>query len=68
MRNKKDYIVDTIRKEGIDICMFQEADIPIDYPTALLSNKDYKIESEQCTVKARCAALIKKHDNLYKKI
>ena len=39
--------------------MFQEADIPRDYPTELLSSKDYKIESEQCTVKARCAALVK---------
>ena len=59
MQKKKDYIVDTIRKEKIDICLIQEAEIPKDYPTNLLSSKDYNIECENNTVKARCAALIK---------
>ena len=59
MQKKKDYIVDTIRQEKIDICLIQEAEIPKDYPTNLLSSKDYNIECENNTVKARCAALIK---------
>ena len=63
IRNKKDYIIDTLRKENIDICMIQEAEIPKDYPTNLLSSIDYKIESENCSVKARCAALIKNNIN-----
>ena len=63
IRNKKDYIIDTLRKVNIDICMIQEAEIPKDYPTNLLSSIDYKIESENCSVKARCAALIKNNIN-----
>ena len=43
--------------------MFQEADIPRDYPTELLSSKDYKIESKQNTVKARCAGLVTNNIN-----
>ena len=63
LQNKKDYIVDTIRKEGVDICMIQEAEIKKDYPVNILSSKDYKIELEKFTVKARCAALIKNNIN-----
>ena len=59
MQNKKDYIIDTLRQEKIDICLIQEAEIPKDFPTNLLSSKDYNMECEYNTVKARCAALIK---------
>ena len=59
MKNKKDYIIDVLRKENIDICMIQEADILKDYPYDLLSSNDYKIECERSTIKARCVALIK---------
>ena len=63
VKNKKDYIIDVLRKENIDICMIQEADIPKDYPYDLLSSKDYKIECERSTKKARCVALIKNDIN-----
>ena len=56
MQHKKDYIIDTLRKEEIDVCMIQEAEISKDYPINLLSSNDYKIECENSTVKARCAA------------
>ena len=52
MQHKKDYIIDTLRKEEIDVCMIQEAEISKDYPINLLSSSDYKIECENCTVKA----------------
>ena len=63
MKNKKDYIIDVLRKENIDICMIQEADIPKDYPYDILSSKDYKIECQRSTIKARCVALIKNDIN-----
>ena len=59
LQNKKDYVVETLRKENIDICMLQDAEIKKDYPVNILSSVDYKIEVEKFTLKARCAALIK---------
>ena len=47
IKNKKDYVYDTIRNEKIDICLLQEVEIKKDYPTELLSSTDYKIEIEK---------------------
>ena len=59
LKKKKDYVLNTLRQENIDICLLQEVDIPRDYPTNILSSKDYKLEVEKSTVKSRCAILIK---------
>ena len=47
IKNKKDYVYDTIRREKIDICLLQEVEIKKDYPAELLSSSDYKIEIEK---------------------
>ena len=58
-KNKKDYIYDTLHEEKIDICLFQEVEILKNYPMNILSSKDFKLEIEKATVKARCAIAIK---------
>ena len=59
IKNKKDYVYDTIRSEKIDICLLQEVEIKKDYPTELLSSADYKIEIEKHKHLARTAIVIK---------
>ena len=59
LKNKKDYIYDTLHEEKIDICLFQEVEILKNYPMNILSSKDFKLEIEKATVKARCAIAIK---------
>ena len=44
--NKKDIVKNYIITEDIDVCCLQETEIPKDYPNALLSFSDYKIEIE----------------------
>ena len=57
--NKKDYVVNTMNKEKIDICMMQETEIKKDYDVKLLTDRNYKIELEVTTNKSRCATFIK---------
>ena len=53
--NKKDNVINTLKKEKIDICLTQETEIMKDYNLELLSDKAYKIEVEVATEKSRCA-------------
>ena len=59
LKKKKDYVINTLRREKIDICLLQEVEIPSDFPKDILSSKDYKLEVEKATIKSRCAILIK---------
>ena len=59
LKKKKDYVINTLRREKIDICLLQEVEIPSDFPKDILSSKDYKLEVEKSTIKSRCAILIK---------
>ena len=54
---------ETLNAEKIDICLLQEVEIKTDYSSELLSSKNYKIEIETSTLKARCAIAIKKTIN-----
>ena len=63
LKNKKQYIYDTLAENRIEICAVQEVEIKKDYPEHLLSSRNYKIEIEKCTEKARCAILIKDNIN-----
>ena len=60
LKNKKDYVYDTLRREKIDICLLQEVEINTNYPLNILSAKDYSIEVEKNDTKARCAIVIGK--------
>ena len=55
IKNKKDYVYNTLAELNIDICAIQEVEIAKDYPTELLANKNYILEVEHSTIKARCA-------------
>ena len=52
--NKKDYVYQVIKEEKIDICLLQEIKLDTNIPSNLVSSKNYKIEVEQATKKARC--------------
>ena len=56
---KKNYIYQTLNQEEIDICAFQEVEIHKDYPIQLLSSRNYQIEIDKHTNKARSAIAIK---------
>ena len=58
LKNKKDYVYQVIKENKIDICLLQEVEIEKLYDTNLLSNKDYKLEVETNTIKARTAIAI----------
>ena len=60
LKNKKDYVYETLSVNNIDICTIQEVEISNNYPSELLSHRNYKLEIELSTVKARCAIAIKK--------
>ena len=63
LKKKKEYVLNTLRQEKIDICLLQEVDIPRDYPVNILSSKDYKLEVAKSTLKSRCAIMIKNNIN-----
>ena len=63
LKNKKDYIYETLSSKNIDICALQEINLQKDYPEQLLTNKDFKIEIELNTRKARSAILINNRVN-----
>ena len=56
-KNKKDYIYETLRENEIMICAIKEAEIKKDFDPMMLSSKDYKIEVEKSSSKARLAML-----------
>ena len=58
LANKKDYVINTIRNERIDICGLQEIEINKDFPKQNLSAKGYKFESESNDIKARVGLYI----------
>ena len=62
LTNKKDYVYKTLNEEKIDICLFQEVEIENDYPIQLLTSRNFKIEVEKNTKKARSAIAIR--DNI----
>ena len=59
IKNKKDYVYETLINNKIEICAVQETEIKKNYPVELLTHRDYKIEIEQFSEKGRCAIIIK---------
>ena len=58
MKNKKEYVYETLRENEIKICALQEVEIKKDFNEHLLSSIDYKIEVEIASNKARVATVI----------
>ena len=58
LANKKDYVINTIRNERIDICGLQEIEINKDFPKLNLSAKGFKFECETNDIKARVGLYI----------
>ena len=63
LKNKKEFVYETLNGEKIDICLLQEVEIKSDYPSELLSSKNYIIEVKTSTNKGRCAIAVKKTIN-----
>ena len=68
LKNKKDYVYETLKLNQIDICAIQEVEILKDYPENLLTEKNYIIEIELFTVKARTAFIIKCDTNYQRRV
>ena len=68
LKNKKDYVYETLKLNQIDICAIQEVEILKDYPENLLTEKNYSIEIELFTVKARTAFIIKCDTNYQRRV
>ena len=62
LTNKKDLVINELRRLNISICCLQEVELIHNYPIDSLATKDYKIEVENNTIKARTAIYIK--DNI----
>ena len=61
IKNKKDIVYEIQNEEKINVCALQEVEIQKDFPCNLLSSREYKIEIEQSSGKARNATVIKNH-------
>ena len=59
LKNKKTYVSKTIEENGIDICCIQECDIKKDYPANILTFKNFNLEVEKNSIKARCCTYIR---------
>ena len=59
LKNKKIYVREKILEEQIDICCIQECDIPSDYPSNILSFRNYNLEVENNSIKARCCTFVR---------
>ena len=62
-QEKKDYVLDILRREKIDICCLQEIEIASDFPVVALSSRDYIFESETNDVKSRTGVYIRSNIN-----
>ena len=65
LKNKKETIYKYLHKFNIKICALQEVEINNDYNHELLSSKDYKIETEKASTKARNSTLM--HNSIYER-
>ena len=65
---KKDYVINALKTENIDICLAQEVEIKNGYDIQLLTDRNYKIEVEVATIKSRNATLIKNGINYERRI
>ena len=59
LTNKKDLVINELRRRDISICCLQEVEIKKNFPIETLNTKDYKIEVEENSSKARTAIYIK---------
>ena len=59
LTNKKDIVLNELRRLDISICSLQEVDIKKEFPIDTLASKDYKLEVENNSIKARTAIYIK---------
>ena len=59
LKGKKDYVKSVICEKGLDICCIQECEIKPDFPSNLLTFKDYNLEVESNSIKSRCCVYIR---------
>ena len=59
LTNKKDLIINELRRLNISVCSLQEVEVRKDFPHNQLTASDFKLEIEDNSVKARTAIYIK---------
>ena len=63
LKGKKDYVKSMICEKELDICCIQECEIKPDYPSNMLTFKDYNLEVEINNIKSRCCTYIRNSVN-----
>ena len=57
--NKKDIVIDTLKRNNIAICALQETEISNDFPEGTLNSGDYSLEFEINSTKKRVGFYIR---------
>jgi exonuclease III len=65
--NKKDIVLDTLKRNKIDICCMQETELDTNVPTNVLDSKQYSFEPELNTNKKRVGIYIDKNINYHRR-
>ena len=63
LKKKKDYVINTLREERIDICCLQEIEIENNYPLAILTSREFNFEAETNDIKSRTGMYIRNNVN-----
>ena len=51
--NKRDNVIDTLKRNNIAVCALQETEIGEDFPEGILNSSEYNIELELNTTKKK---------------
>lgn len=58
--NKRDNVIDTLKRNNIAVCALQETEIGEDFPEEILNSSEYNIELELNTTKKRVGFYIRR--------
>ena len=61
--NKKELILETLKKNKIDVCCLQETELGHNFPEEILNSSDYCFEAENSTNKKRVGIYVHKRLN-----
>ena len=59
LKNKKDYVIEKLRKQKIESCCMQEVDLETNFPIKNLTTRDYNFECEVNEIKSRTGIYVK---------
>ena len=63
LKNKKDYVIETMRNQKVDICCLQEIEIEKNFPLNNLTSREFKFEAEENDIKSRTGIFVRSNIN-----